>query len=143
MKKILLSVVLGTVISVFSATAQNKFRSVVDPSYSVDNYKHPNKAAAARKENPPAKLVVPAYDYNRMQDLWTPRTAGSYKHFLPNRLTRQGTVVLPGNRMEHYYNPMRSPDNYKVNHSLVQGKPKAVPGPDILVDTHEKRTSDD
>ncbi len=56
MKKIPLIILLGIGCGIFSVSAQNKYRSVADPSFSVDNYKHPNKAAAARKRKPYAPV---------------------------------------------------------------------------------------
>lgn len=107
--------------SVLSADAQTKpARQVSDPSYSQHNYKHPQKAAAARAED---NQAVSASTSAGMESIANPAaTRRNYKVQDRNQKRTDALLVLPGNRMEQTTNPLDSKDNYKR-----QNQPAAKP----------------
>ncbi|QHT70384.1 hypothetical protein GXP67_28870 [Rhodocytophaga rosea] len=114
MKKTALLIVSILFLGAFTAMAQNPvvFKYKVDPGYSTNNYKHPNKAAVANKYNmenhftgfsyikPLPVLQVQQWNYKN-QD-FAPRTGVAFSG-----------AVLPVPPMKHYKNPQQSPANYK------------------------------
>lgn len=70
--------------NLFGQTA-SKYRS--DATYSTHNYKHPNKASAARQWNPEASLTLRASNTQQLG-------LGDYKRFA-NRDTTSLTVAVP------------------------------------------------
>lgn len=68
-----------------NAQTDSKLRN--DPTYSLNNYKHPNKAVAAQAWNPAASLTVSGENSVRLR-------AGDYKRFA-NRDSLSTTLAIP------------------------------------------------
>ncbi|KQS28150.1 hypothetical protein [Dyadobacter sp. Leaf189] len=96
---------------------QAKAQSIVDPGISVHNYKHPNKAAAAKANR---KNTV------EVANLKTVERAGKYQRSkymstTPKYAPRPATMVV----MREYkvegvqLNPLTSPRNYKTQNVLA------------------------
>ncbi len=116
---ILAAVLLGW--GVLTADAQtSRARQLSDPSYSRHNYKHPQKAAAARSED---NQAISASTSTGMKSIANPAaTRRNYKLQDRNQKHPDALLVLPGTIMERNNNPLNSPDNYKR-----QNQPAAKP----------------
>lgn len=101
--------------------AQTTPATRTDPTYSVHNYKHANKAAVAAQTNPPATLVVSGTNAMRL-------AAGDYKR-VANRDTLSITAAVPSPGVRYVA-------NYKTPHPTLQkyqdrlpAEPKSTPAP--------------
>ena len=85
MKRILLIAVLSS-LSFLTASAQDNQKIRKDHTYSTHNYKHPNKAAAARQweKKPSVEVRIPESGLN---------SVANYKHPVPGAVPAGGVVV--------------------------------------------------
>ncbi|GAA4399067.1 hypothetical protein GCM10023187_10390 [Nibrella viscosa] len=81
MKTYLFSIVLS-MLAITSAVAQTSDNRRNDVTYSIHNYKHPNKATAAREWS--SRKFVPAR---------LPRMAANYKHRVQNPVLTSSLVI--------------------------------------------------
>ncbi|GAA4451275.1 hypothetical protein GCM10023189_13100 [Nibrella saemangeumensis] len=109
MKTYLFSIVLS-VLAITTAVAQSEDKVRNDVTYSTHNYKHPNKAAAARQWSSQA--------YVRARQ---PRMAANYKHPVQSPVLTSG-LVIPHTSIED------AKRNYKMPHNEV-----AKPAPAVAV----------
>lgn len=103
-----------TVIGIFEAFAQEESRVKVDPGVSVHNYKHPNKAAKARK----MQEAVTRRFGSRVGIVRRSTNAPSLHvpHETPKYARRSGWIFFkrPTNNVTRL-NPLTNPAHYKVN----------------------------
>lgn len=94
-----------------TANAQNRVQ--VDPGFSVNNYKHPNKAKSA-------KAMQAAPEGAIANAIVEPRRGNRFAH-TPKYASRPGSRVLleTESGREVYLNPFNSPHNYKTPASTI------------------------
>lgn len=116
MKKLVYSALAVATFLLIANTAFAQSRVAVDPGFSVNNYKHPNKAKQAKAqqvapEGASANAIVESRQGNRFNN--TPKYA-----------SRPGSRVLLDTESgrEMYLNPFDSPHNYKTPASPVTTK---------------------
>jgi hypothetical protein len=86
-------------------------RQASDPSYSRHNYKHPQKAAAARAEDDQA---LSASTFSGLEGHANPvATRRNYKVQDRNRKRTDALLILPSKPVERTINPLDSKGNYK------------------------------
>jgi hypothetical protein len=99
-------------LSTLTASAQSTpSRQASDPSYSRHNYKHPQKAAAARAEDDQS---LSASTFSGLEGQVNPvATRRNYKVQDRNRKRTDALLILPGKPVERTTNPLDSKGNYK------------------------------
>ena len=99
-------------LATLTASAQTSpSRQASDPSYSRHNYKHPQKAAAARAED---DQTLSASTFLGLDGQVNPvATRRNYKVQDRNRKRTDALLILPGNRVERTTNPLDAKGNYK------------------------------
>jgi hypothetical protein len=104
-----------------SATAQNKLKN--DPTYSTANYKHPNKAAAARQWEPEAGI-----EFRRRKR--KPQNIATYRE--QQRLGGFGdaAITIPAT-------PSFANRNYKQQNLMVSPQPAKKPEVATRLETDE------
>ena len=86
-------------------------RQASDPSYSRHNYKHPQKAAAARAED---DQTLSASTFSGLEGQVNPvATRRNYKVQDRNRKRTDALLILPGKPVDRTTNPLDSKGNYK------------------------------
>jgi hypothetical protein len=86
-------------------------RQASDPAYSRHNYKHPQKAAAARAEDDQS---LSASTFSGLEGQVNPvATRRNYKVQDRNRKRTDALLILPGKPVERTTNPLDSKGNYK------------------------------
>ncbi|MPR37054.1 hypothetical protein [Salmonirosea aquatica] len=121
MKKLLYSALAVATFLFIANTVSAQSNTIVDPGYSVNNYKHPNKAKKA-------KAMQAAPEGTAANAIVEPRRGNRFSH-TPKYASRPGSRVLLGTESgrEVYLNPFHSPHHYKT------------PGSTVMPETAEKR----
>jgi hypothetical protein len=104
----LVSILLLAGLVTFNTQAQ----SIVDPGFSVHNYKHPNKAAQAKKKRGSDAVV---YNMNTVES-YSKHQRSRYVSTTPKYAPRPATLVVTKryNVEGVDINPLLSPRNYKT-----------------------------
>ncbi|GAB3270558.1 hypothetical protein GCM10027347_41320 [Larkinella harenae] len=112
MKKIMLTFVgLLAIAIAIPVLAQNKLKS--DPTYSTANYKHPNKAAAARQWEPESKI-----EFRRRKR--QPENIATYREQQRRGGIGDPAIAVPAN-------PSVANRNYKQQNLMVKPQPASKP----------------
>lgn len=108
MKKFLYSTFAVATFLFITNTASAQSRNLVDPGFSVNNYKHPNKAKKA-------KALEAAPEEAAANAIVEPRRGNRFNN-TPKYATRPSSRVLLGTESgrEVYLNPFKSPHHYKT-----------------------------
>ena len=102
MKKIALGLLVISLTTTYTVMGQNINN---DPTYSVNNYKHPNKAKEAKEINKDKTVCFKS----------GPKFAfGNYKQ--QNNITTPAKEELNYSKKEGDYNALTNPENYKIHH---------------------------
>jgi hypothetical protein len=108
MKKLLYSALAVATFLLISNVVSAQSSTLVDPGFSVNNYKHPNKAKKA-------KSMQAAPEGSAANALVEPRRGNRFSN-TPKYATRPGSRVLleTESGREVYLNPFHSPHHYKT-----------------------------
>ncbi len=112
------------------AQSENRHRN--DPTYSIHNYKHPNKATAARAWQSEIVLGRQERDQRRVY-------IGDYKH-IANREPGRPMLVIKPRRNRHTNPELLSGHNYKNPRPLrtVANRNSRKPVKPIVIETAEE-----
>ena len=101
------------VLAIFGTVAVNA-QSIVDPSISVYNYKHPNKAAKAKSGN--GENTIRVANRNTVESYYKRQNRGTNVTTTPKYAPRPASLVVTKTYQKEGVdiNPLVSPRNYKT-----------------------------
>lgn len=103
------------IMGLFEAIAQSESKMKVDPGYSVNNYKHPNKAAKAKKmqaQATPRRFASRVGIVKRSTNV----PAVATPHETPKYAKRRVWVFFKRSpTAAPHLNPLTNPNHYKLN----------------------------